>query len=628
MRTAFRSKYIASGLSATLAASLVYKYLYKPRSALQNPELIVGTDVISIPQTTSEFMPNHALETTPETASDDKQTVTDRKDEEQNLPEELKQIINQLRNQKIGYFKGKLSQESSQKLVELDPLEKEFKDTIVIALPLQLPEEYIDKLAEFLNSFKKSNNTEYKFKYKFIESKRDFTKLEEQTGTTFVDTDDSFSIISIYHNYLNKMMNYKLSDLVYDQNKLLKLFCKIEKVLNKEKLKSLIDDLKSDELVLAVDPKSENLNKFYEYIFQNECIRASKIRVALISKELYDEGSSDAIIAFHKQEYKDGDQLVNHKITDMKTKSIKEINGQLSASLNSYYVFNNPYIQSDPKKYRVIINFDKNLFKKSSIAKIKEVVRRVMDQYPDLRESFEIMTSHRKIGNSERHKIKVIALENKKHEDRMKMKYDNKDRKIFEERYAKEPELFDSLSLEYHLGDENLSVDNLAKFLGDVKHGRLEFGYNSQTPPAFSKYSRRLSGQNFNELVKGENKHEAIFYHSNSCGSCKKFLPLYEKMAYNNIQSGDGSLEFNRINNDDNSVPGGPIYPSTPRIVVYRADHKHRPYEYRSNVLTEQLLKDFIYTTVGFELVDEAVFSEKLGNFSPFFGDLQSENSN
>lgn len=608
-----RNKYLISGISATLAAGLVYKHtqIDKQTDEYQKIEVTINN--------------SNEDDTRPETLNSIDQNIQDNQKQADNgeqadndgILDQLKEHIKIIRTGRLLYLKNKLDTDCRERLSELDSENNDLSQTAIIALPLQLPEEYIDKLATFLNAFSKSNE-KYSFKYTFIDSKADFDQLETLTGTKFIENGENFNIVGIHHGYLNKIVGFKLSDIVYDPQRVIRLFTKISRISTKESFKRLIEDLKTDELIIAVDPKNDKLDKFYEYVFQNDGIRATKIKPVILSKEAFDISSDNSFITLHKPDINNGDGLIVHTVGDMANKSVKDINGQLAASLNNHYTFNNAYVVSDPKKYKIIVAFDKNLFKKSSIARIKEVFKRVMDQYPDLKESFEITLLNRKIGNSERHKIKVFAFDTKKHNDRMYFKYENKDKTAFLERYEKEPELFDALSLEYHLGDESLSVDNLTKFLGDVKHGRIEFGYKSQLPPIIQKYSRRISSENFTEHIRENKKHQALFYYSKNCSSCKKFLPLYEKMALENIKEGDGSLEFNRINNDENNVKGGPIYPSTPRIVVYHAGFKNRPFEYRSNVLTEQLLRDFIYNSLSFELIDYATFEEKLKNYIEF----------
>lgn len=68
---------------------------------------------------------------------------------------------------------------------------------------------------------------------------------------------------------------------------------------------------------------------------------------------------------------------------------------------------------------------------------------------------------------------------------------------------------------------------------------------------------------------------QALFVYSKNCHGCKKFLPLYEELAAENLRSkSESAFIFNRINNDENNSPLLNYFWSTPKILFFRDNPK------------------------------------------------------
>ena len=70
--------------------------------------------------------------------------------------------------------------------------------------------------------------------------------------------------------------------------------------------------------------------------------------------------------------------------------------------------------------------------------------------------------------------------------------------------------------------------------------------------------------------------------------------PFYEQFVLENLQAKNKDIEFNRLNSDNNVLSCSSNYPYTPIFQVFKNGCKNRPFVYRSNKFTPEMLKDFI----------------------------------
>jgi len=78
---------------------------------------------------------------------------------------------------------------------------------------------------------------------------------------------------------------------------------------------------------------------------------------------------------------------------------------------------------------------------------------------------------------------------------------------------------------------EVFSVDNLEKFLNDVKEGKLEAYMKSEALPDNSGPLKTAVAKNFAEVVIDNDKDTLVEFYAPWCGHCKKLTPIFEEIA-------------------------------------------------------------------------------------------------
>ena len=74
-------------------------------------------------------------------------------------------------------------------------------------------------------------------------------------------------------------------------------------------------------------------------------------------------------------------------------------------------------------------------------------------------------------------------------------------------------------------------VDNLEKFLNDVKEGKLEAYMKSEALPDNSGPLKTAVAKNFAEVVIDNDKDTLVEFYAPWCGHCKKLTPIFEEIA-------------------------------------------------------------------------------------------------
>lgn len=76
------------------------------------------------------------------------------------------------------------------------------------------------------------------------------------------------------------------------------------------------------------------------------------------------------------------------------------------------------------------------------------------------------------------------------------------------------------------------SVENLQKFLEDVREGKLEAYMKSEPLPDNSGALKTAVAKNFAEVVMDNGKDTLVEFYAPWCGHCKKLAPVLEEVNY------------------------------------------------------------------------------------------------
>jgi protein disulfide isomerase len=83
----------------------------------------------------------------------------------------------------------------------------------------------------------------------------------------------------------------------------------------------------------------------------------------------------------------------------------------------------------------------------------------------------------------------------------------------------------------FKIDANDLTVENVTKFVEDFKNGALPLHLKSQEPFANEGPLTEVAGTTFDELVLDESKDVLVKYYAPWCGHCKKLAPTWDKLA-------------------------------------------------------------------------------------------------
>lgn len=97
--------------------------------------------------------------------------------------------------------------------------------------------------------------------------------------------------------------------------------------------------------------------------------------------------------------------------------------------------------------------------------------------------------------------------------------------------------------------------------------------------------------------------------YSGHCSGCKKFGPIYERLA--GLHKDDPEIGFSRLNSDKNSMKEGFNFNYTPVCLYFKKGVK-TPFEYRRMYLTLSLLRDFVDVCKEVKLIDDRAILDEI----------------
>jgi thiol-disulfide isomerase/thioredoxin len=523
----------------------------------------------------------------------------------------------------VDHYIGSLKNIKLTKITNEAPLEQ--KPSIVLAVPILFNENAIKAIGAMLSQLPVSDGQTPTVYYKIIQKTQDFEKLREQTGIDFRNKDSIYNTVAIHHDFLGQHMVYRLSDIINPQKRIFHDFKSIKPVYSSDELSQVLGDLEADELLVGLchSDEFETRKKFGELLFKNYNLDVNKvIAVDFKADGVIPECQKNGLVAVlkpkHIQRTDPDNKPPIHTIAigEINTKSVNDITNELGNSVNDLSVFTSNVVNVAPKHFRIEVTVDSNSQDKRELEKMEALFRGVKEKLGPLANEFEFVLNKRSIQNSEKDRRPIYGFDTTLIQKQMQYFYQNTDPEVAEKLKQEDRRVENLSQQQYQYPFTSLTTSNVVEFCHQLIEGRATPAKISQKASDFQRYSQRVVGKNFKEAILDNDKNHIVFYYSKNCGSCKRFLPLFEELAYDNLHRKDSDAIYDRINNDENQNPNQEVYVSTPKIVIYKNGFKHKPYEYRSAMLNKNMLTNFINITLGFEVVEGTAKLEQFANSS------------
>lgn len=487
----------------------------------------------------------------------------------------------------------------------------------VLAVPVFLQEEQIKSATDFLSNLSDFIDSKINVYLKPIATQDDFSDVNSITKSKFLGEDQSFKTVGVFNPNLGRWVSYSLQDLKYDSKKILSSFAGVKTVKTAEDWQKLLASQSKDELLFAFC-EGDHRAKFNELLFGAENVNMDKVVPVIVDP-------TNEFLACKKNEViaviKDGgasDIKIGRKNWTAKRlsidgqQSISEIYTKVADMLNESTGFSNTWIPDHKRRFQVIFTVNKNFVTKQKLKSLENMIKEVRSGLKESANQFDFNIHYRLLSpNIEASEITAVDMDRSKRQHFLR--YDNKDPAVFKDPASESPALLSQFNSEYKFEGQSIDKTSLIKFCTDLLEGKANFEIKSEKEPIADYYSRKIVGKEFKQRILESPYNQIIFYYSHHCGGCKKFLPMYEELAYENLKNEKSLLTFNRIDNEKNQNADQEVYLSTPKIIMYRSDLRRQPFEYRSDKLNKSLLKGFINATLGFEptvdskLLDQAV---------------------
>ncbi len=147
-------------------------------------------------------------------------------------------------------------------------------------------------------------------------------------------------------------------------------------------------------------------------------------------------------------------------------------------------------------------------------------------------------------------------------------------------------------------------IENLEKFLNDVKAGNLEPHVKSEPLPDNSGPLKTAVAKNFDEVVINNDKDTLVEFYAPWCGHCKKLMPVYEQVAE---ALKDEDVAIVKMDATANDVPANFEVRGFPTLYWLPRNDKdnHIRYEVRNHSYTPMIPCDFSPTKVNLTALND-----------------------
>lgn len=523
------------------------------------------------------------------------------------------------------------------------------KDRIVLLVPPKIERELFEQVSSMIANLQRlhgiANNDkgqegQLRSEYVKVKDIRDLENVGKQFGVELTASDD-VPIMIVQNKYLPKPKVITLIDLLEDENSFYSSFRPLKEVTsqNLDRFRRLLDRLEEDQTILFQygSPEEETTtllrSSFYTKTLHPKLSSASTVESMFIQTSDW-LSPADAstlktggiyILQRHGSKVLDDVDTIHieglpgkyllYEIGQESSSSSIRVSDMLQTAGEAYYQRNlsvNRHLM--PSRSQTIIDFAYDCNKLSAVQQSMAIdtlkaVRQTIDK-ADSHDVVRLMVRKKSFKESEGKSVALTLKEVAKSDKRIEYMFSNQSKEVMKKMLQESPEVASNNSFEVQYPDDfGFTVEHIKKFIELALAGQIPDVIQSELEPKYERYSRKLCGNSFVERVKNNPVSQSVFLYSNSCSSCKKFTPMYERLAKENIEKGfkltGTSLIMNRMNKDHNDILNDKNYDSTPVFMMYRGDIKSRPYIYRQPHLTESSMRDFLSLTTQFNLLTD-----------------------
>jgi len=449
------------------------------------------------------------------------------------------------------------------------------------------------------------------------------------------------TIFLIKNRYSESLIKFTISDYFSKKDYLLMLFAKLRKLSNKnyKEFSQFLKNANNDTVVvLLYNPKNsplyENIKKKYANLAtEQRFLGQTNISFLMIKEEdisknlkITDPQAGDLFMMqkssklnFNKSNFELESQLPFQIVKSsniQKVNTIFEVVEQMIITSQKNNVFALKGFESNGSDYSFNLEIDLNKLDEQDLKQLLTVMAEVKIDLQKKIPNIDETMSFNKIPKSLKKKGLKISIRNEQKLFKHVMEREAKSIKDIEKLYINEkiPDINDAISFTYVFEkDQDLTKENLLKFIQDVLDNKATPIFETQKSPKFQAFSRKVVGKTFKKDIIDNEKNQVLFIYSKHCFACKRFGQYYEDLALESLKSGRTDIEFNRMNSDHNEVDCMRRFNYTPVFLVFKAGNKKNPCIYLSEKMTPDLLKAFVENSVNYAVINEETLKKTYG---------------
>ncbi len=435
----------------------------------------------------------------------------------------------------------------------------------------------------------------------------------------------------VKNRYIDSLIRFTLPDFFAKKDYLLMLFAKIRKLSAKnynDFSKYLKNSTNETVIILLYNPKKSpnyeiSKKKYAKLATDQRFLSQQNVAFLMIKEESIgnslklDAKPGDLFIMqkSNKLNYdKSNFELDNLKFAINSSKNIaqftktSEIIEQLVQTTKKNNVFAIRGFESHENDYSFNVEIDLNKFEEQDLKVLYTTLAEVREELSKKNVNINETVGFFKIHKSMKKKGLRIFIRNEQKLFKHIMERETTSLKELETLYMNEPvpDINEPASFTYIFEkDMEITKENLIKFIENALENKLPQNFQSQKPPKFRAFSKKIVGKTFRKEIIDNSKNQVLFIYSKHCFACKRFGKYYEDLALENLKNSRNDIEFNRMNSDHNEIDCMRRFNYTPVFLVFKAGEKKNPCIYLNEKMTPDMLKAFIENSVDYKVMSD-----------------------